>query len=81
MHNEFDAKDMTRVTIALLTHKMQVTFKQQAFLSKTVTPEIICDEVECIGFSCELLTMTEISHEASAVKKRTKFNNLDNESN
>jgi hypothetical protein len=60
MNNEFSSKGMVRVTIALLTHKMQATFKSESYLNKTVTPDLICDEVECIGFGCELLTMTEI---------------------
>ena len=28
-----------------------------------MTPQIICDTVDMIGFGCELLGMTEISHE------------------
>ena len=63
MHNSFDAKGMVKVSIVLLTHKMQVTFPQYVFDEKTVTPAIICNTVLMIGFSCELLGMTEISPE------------------
>jgi len=63
MHNSFDAKGMVKVSIVLLTHKMQVTFPQHVFDEKTVTPAIICNTVLMIGFNCELLGMTEISPE------------------
>lgn len=33
------------------------------FDEKTVTPAMICDNVEMIGFGCELLGMTEISEQ------------------
>ena len=50
-------------------------------MTKLVTPEMICDEVDCIGFGCELLTLTEISHELTTAKRRQKFQNLENNSN
>jgi hypothetical protein len=55
---------MTECAIALLTHKMTVTFKRSAFIEKLVTPEIICDEVDMIGFECALMSITEINAEA-----------------
>jgi cation transport ATPase len=60
MHNEFSKKGMLDVSIALLTHKMMVSFQEKIIIDKTVTPEMICDEVECIGFGCELLEIIEI---------------------
>ena len=63
MHNEFDGKGMVSVTIVLLTHKMFAQFEASRFESKEVTPELIVDEVEMIGFDCELTGITEISQE------------------
>ena len=60
MHNEFDSKGMTDMKVALLTHKMMASFPAQSFIDKTVTPEMVCDEVDMIGFGCELLEITEI---------------------
>jgi hypothetical protein len=57
MHTEFDKKKMKECQLALLTHKMNLTFAASVFLNKEVTPEGICDEVEMIGFGCELLNM------------------------
>ena len=74
MHNEFDKKKMIEVQIALLTHKMNATFEVNAFVTKQVTPEMICDEVEEIGFDCELLNITEVNRrDPSSIKKRRKF--------
>lgn len=61
MHSSFDGKEMSNVSIVLLTHKMVATFPQSVFDSKTVTPKLICDTVLMIGFGCELLGMSEIS--------------------
>ena len=63
MHNEFDSKGMISVCIVLLTHKMTLQLKSEVFNSKTVTPEMICDEVEMIGFECELLGISEIKQD------------------
>ena len=41
---------------------MNATFKASVFRSKEVTPEMICDEVEMIGFDCELLGINEINY-------------------
>jgi hypothetical protein len=61
MHNSFDKKKMLEVKIALLTHKMTVTFEASVFMEKIVTPEEICDEVDMIGFGCELLNVVELN--------------------
>lgn len=63
MHNSWDSKGLAKVSIVLLTHKMVATFPQAVFDEKTVTPAMICDNVEMIGFGCELLGMTEISEQ------------------
>lgn len=74
MHTEFDSKKMKECQIALLTHKMNLTFAASVFLSKEVTPEMICDEVEMIGFGCELLNMLEMNEkDHSSVKKRKNY--------
>ena len=61
MHNEFDGKGMVSVAIVLLTHKMTATFEAKRFSKKEVTPDMICDEIDMIGFEAELAGMTEIS--------------------
>ena len=40
--NEFTNKGLLKQHVGLLTHKMEVTFKQDAFISRKVTPEMIC---------------------------------------
>ena len=61
MHTEFDQKHMVDFSIALLTHKMQMTFAESVFKNKEVTPELICEEVDMIGFECNLLSITEVN--------------------
>ena len=61
MHSQFDTKGMTKVSIVLLTHKMQTIFHKKFFDDKIVTPEMICEKVDCVGFGCEFLAMNEIS--------------------
>jgi hypothetical protein len=79
MHTEFDKKTMVDVQIALLTHKMSVTFESSVFIDKTVTPEGICDEVEMIGFGCELLNVVEVNRrDPSSIKKRRTIMKTDN---
>ena len=63
MHNEFDAKGMKSVAIVLLTHKMKAVFIASSFATKKVTPDIICEEIDMIGFGAELIGMVEISAE------------------
>ena len=69
MASEFTAKKMTECTIALLTHKMTVTFKGSAFIDKIVSPEMICDEIDMVGFECSLISITEINQEELKKKK------------
>jgi hypothetical protein len=53
---------------------MSVTFDSSLFTGKIVTPEEICDEVDMIGFGCELLNVVEVNRrDPSSVKKRRKF--------
>jgi len=51
---------MISVSMVLLTNKMFCTFAADVFHDKTVTPEMICDEVEMIGFDCALLSIAEM---------------------
>jgi len=87
MHNEFDQKGLKSVSIALLTHKMQTTFHSSVFERKEVTPDLICEEIDCIGFGCELLTITELTMQDDGGAKAKKRNastldsNTDQESN
>jgi hypothetical protein len=81
MNNEFKKRGMVDLQIALLTHKMTVSFEQSFFTEKTLTTDMICDEVEMIGFGCELLTITEINLMTSSMKKRRQAENgLESES-
>ena len=73
MHNEFDSKGMKSVAIVLLTHKMTATFESRSFTTKLVTPQIVCDEVEMIGFEAELAGITEISPEDMQPVKTARF--------
>jgi hypothetical protein len=59
--NEFTSKGLLKRNVGLLTHKMQLTFKQDAFISRKITPEMICSEIDDIGFGCELLSIVEVS--------------------
>jgi len=52
---------------------MILTFKSDAFITKKVTPEMICSEIEDIGFGCELLSIVELSAQLTAAKKRKRF--------
>ena len=70
MHNEFDSKGMKSVAIVLLTHKMTAVFDANSFQTKKVTPEMICDEIDMIGFGAELNGMVEISAEDNAPNKK-----------
>ena len=72
MHNEFDSKGMVSVCIVLLTHKMTIKFKNSVFEKKIVTPTMICDEVEMIGFDCELLGINEIKHNEQVNRIKVK---------
>ena len=52
IHKNFDQKHLVTVSIVLLTNKMFCTFEAHVFHDKVVTPEMICEEVDCIGFEC-----------------------------
>lgn len=71
--NEFTSKGLLQQHVGLLTHKMILTFKSDAFITKKVTPEMICSEIEDIGFGCELLSIVELSAQLTAAKKRKRF--------
>ena len=55
MKTEFTPKGLLDVQIAVLTHKMRITFNNREFESHKLSPETICQEVEMVGFSAELL--------------------------
>ena len=65
MHNEFDSKGMKSVAIILLTHKMTAVFEADKFSKKEITPDMICDEIDMIGFGAALSGMSEISVEST----------------
>ena len=48
---------------------MVVTFDLQAYEGKEVTPEEICEEVEMIGFDCELTLISEIQQQKTQKRK------------
>ena len=55
---------------------MMVKFEAERYTSKEITPDIIVDEVEMIGFDCELAGIKEISEEAEAKVCLPGFDNL-----
>ena len=63
IHNEFDKKSLISVSIVLLTNKMFCTFDAHVFKDKEVTPEMVCEEVDGIGFECGLISITEMKGE------------------
>ena len=73
MHNEFDAKGLKSVAIVLLTHKMKAVFIASSFATKKVTPDIICEEIDMIGFGAELIGMVEISAEDNQPQRKLKI--------
>lgn len=64
MHSEFDSKSLLEFSIALLTHKMQMTFVQTALAEFAITPQVICDEIEMIGFECSVISITNVNAKA-----------------
>lgn len=60
MHSSFDDRKMKEVSIVLLMHKMVCTFELEAYEKKEITPEEICEEIEMIGFDCELTQISEL---------------------
>ena len=73
IHNEFDKKSLVTVSIVLLTNKMFCTFEAHVFNDKKVTPEMICEEVDMIGFECCLISITEMKGEEQLNKKKEKL--------
>jgi hypothetical protein len=63
MNEEFSSKQLVSVTIILLTHKMVATFEASVFHDKQVTPEMVCEVIESIGFNCTLVSITELKGE------------------
>ena len=56
---------------------MTAIFETAKFTSKEVTPDMICDEVEMIGFDCELSGITEISAEDLLPNRRLSVKRRD----
>jgi len=50
MKKEFKNKGLKNVQIALLTHKMRIEFNQEGFTKNHLTPDLIKDEIEMVGF-------------------------------
>ena len=63
MTAEFHPKGLLSVQIALLTHKMRMVFNADSYTSHSISPELISDEVDMVGFSAELLEMIENNQE------------------
>ena len=72
MHNEFDKKSLVSASVVLLTHKLTVKFKAKVFNDKTVTPDMVVDEVEMIGFDCELLGINELRNDQNVNRIKVK---------
>lgn len=68
----FGSHGLVTCSIVLLTSKMFCTFEAVVFHDKEVTPEKVCEEVEAIGFSCSLISITEMKGEEQLAKKRKK---------
>ena len=51
------------VNVILLLHKMKVTFYKQKSQSFKVNGKLICDEVEDLGFGCQLVNTFELQQE------------------
>jgi copper chaperone CopZ len=73
MHNEFDSRKMISVSMVLLTNKMFCTFAADVLHDKIVTPEMICEEVEMIGFDCALLSIAEMKGDQQMAKTKEAF--------
>lgn len=48
-------KGLVSVQIALLTHKMRIIFDKQKYDELNITPEMIKEDIEMVGFSADLL--------------------------
>jgi len=78
----FDPKGLLEICVALLVHKMTISFRADEIDKQQITPEIICDEVESIGFGCEWLNTFEFHTDArtNTKKKNTEKKKLIRES-
>jgi hypothetical protein len=72
MQSTFGPKDMVSNQIVLLTHKMFTTFEAKVFHDKQVTPEMVCDAVDAIGFTCSLVSITEMKGEEQTALLKAK---------
>jgi|694.fasta_scaffold104927_5 hypothetical protein len=52
---------------------MFCTFEADVFKNKLVTPEMICDEVDMIGFECQLISITEMKGEEQLAKRKRRL--------
>ncbi len=71
MKLEYETKGLVSVQIALLTHKMRIVFELSAYQQNQITPQMICDEVEMVGFGIELLEVIENNQEELLKKQFT----------
>ncbi len=55
MRDQFTDAGLLDVQIAVLIHKMRLTFDETLYKRKRLTTEKIIEEVEAIGFGAELL--------------------------
>ena len=71
----FDSKGLIEICVALLVHKMTISFRADEIDKQQITPEIICEEVEDIGFGCEWLNTFEFHNDArtNTKKKNTEL--------
>ena len=74
MKLEYETKGLVSVQIALLTHKMRIVFDLSAYQQNQITPQMICDEVEMVGFGIELLEVIENNQEELLKQQFTSTN-------
>jgi hypothetical protein len=55
---------------------MFCTFEAHVFHDKVVTPEMVCEEVDGIGFECQLISITEMKGEEQLAKQKKKLVSL-----
>ena len=67
---------MIEVQIALLTHKMRITFDMHKYNESNLTPELIRDEVEMVGFQAELLEIIENNQDELMLQKLDSMSEL-----
>jgi hypothetical protein len=54
--SEYSVKGLKTVQIALLTHKMKVIFSMKGYIEHKMSPDLIKDEVEMVGFGAEFIS-------------------------